>query len=152
MIMKFTVSVVAGLSLMATGLAFAEELSTTDEKMPTEEHHEELFPKPAPNRALAAVPAKPVLTSPEFEAKVEGSTTLKWEGVEGVDGYHLQVATDPAFKWLVKNEMLVKETQASVDSLKANSHYYWRVAAVKRGNMASYSKSAFATQMFSTYK
>lgn len=137
--------------LVGAPLALASDLSTTDEK-PAAAVHEELFPPKLPNVQVTTPPATPVLTSPEFEAKVAGSATLKWEAVAGADGYHLQVATDPAFKWLVKNDTLVTEAQASVGELKANVHYYWRVAAVKRGNEATYTKSAFATQMFSTYK
>ena len=110
-----------------------------------------LFPPKQPNKALSTPPAATTLAEPAFMSKISGSEiTLKWNAVEGVETYHLQVATDPVYKWLVADEKLYKGTSFQVKGLEAGKHYYWRVAAVKPENMNTFMKSEFARSMFET--
>lgn len=110
-----------------------------------------LFPPKKPNKALATPPAATTLSEPAFMAKISGSeVTLKWAPIEGVENYHLQVATDSVYKWLAVDEKLYKGTSYQVKGLEAGKHYFWRVAGVKPGNTASYSKGEFAKSMFET--
>lgn len=110
-----------------------------------------LFPPKKSNKALSTPPAAVTLTEPAFMAKISGGeVTLKWSAVEGVENYHLQVATDPVYKWLAAEEKLYKDTSFQLKGLEAGKHYYWRVAGVKPTNMASFSKGEFTKSMFET--
>ncbi|MEN0060063.1 MAG: fibronectin type III domain-containing protein, partial [Bdellovibrio sp.] len=94
-------------------------------------------------------PAKPELTSPEYFAAIKtDSVTLKWKEAQGAQVYHVQVATDPNFKWLVANEYHHKNTSYEVAGLTAGQFYYWRVAAVQSTNWSTFRKSFFTTSMF----
>lgn len=118
-----------------------------------EEHRDNsaLFPPKEPNKALSTVPAATSLSEPAFMAKVSGSeVTLKWAAVEGVETYHVQVATDPVYKWLTVDEKLYKGTSLQLKDLQPGKHYYWRVAAFKAKNMNSFSKGEFTKSMFET--
>jgi len=110
-----------------------------------------LFPPKQPNKALSAPPAATTLTAPAFMAKVSApEATLTWKEVEGVTAYHVQVATDPVFKWLKFEDKLYKGTSYQVKDLEPGKHYYWRVAAMKPENMPSYSKAEFVKSVFET--
>ena len=83
-----------------------------------EDHHEKLgktmnslFPQKQKDASHSTRPTVVKLTSPKFLAKIAGnSTKLEWTAAEGATAYHVQVATDPNFKWLVANEYWVKGT------------------------------------------
>lgn len=110
-----------------------------------------LFPQPEKDPAKNEVPAKPELVSPAYFASVKADkTALTWKAVAGADVYHVQVATDPNFKWLVANENAVKGTTFEATGLEAGKHYFWRVAAVKSNNWSTFRKSFFAMSMFET--
>jgi hypothetical protein len=110
-----------------------------------------LFPPKETNPAKRAVPAKPELVAPAYFAAIKADkTNLEWKAVEGADQYHVQVATDPNFKWLVANEQAVKATNFEVAGLEAGKHYFWRVSAVKTDNWNTFRKSFFAMSMFET--
>lgn len=110
-----------------------------------------LFPPKAPDKELSTVPQTPELMSPTFmKALSETSVKLEWKAVEGVEVYHVQLATDPNFKWLKTDQNLLKATSLDVTDLEAGKSYYWRVAAVKPENMSTYTKSTFAKSMFKT--
>lgn len=110
-----------------------------------------LFPQPEPKTEKREVPAKPELVAPTYFSSVNGDkVTLQWKAVEGADEYHVQVATDPNFKWLVSNENFAKGTSFEVTGLEAGKHYFWRVAAVKSHNWSTFRKSFFAMSMFET--
>lgn len=124
------------------------------------DHHEKLgktmnslFPQKEKNPSVVGRPSVVKLTSPKFLAKVSGTTTkLVWTAAEGATAYHVQVATDPNFKWLVANEYWVKGTSFEVTQLEADKHYYWRVAAVKGENDSMFTKSLFVDSAFTTQK
>lgn len=107
--------------------------------------------QPEVNAAKATPPAAPKLVSPEALQKIAGTNvTLTWEAVEGADAYHLQVATDPKFKWLVLDEKFFPQTSAQPAGLEVGKNYYWRVAAWKNGQEWGANKSYFSTSSFTT--
>ncbi|MNL55727.1 hypothetical protein D3C87_1791590 [compost metagenome] len=110
-----------------------------------------LFPPKQPDLAKGKAPAKAKLVGPAYFSTVNGdSTQLSWEAVEGADVYHVQVATDANFKWLVAEDFTVKATNFQVSKLEAGKHYFWRVAGVKEDNASTHRKAFFATSMFAT--
>lgn len=110
-----------------------------------------LFPQKEQNAAQTHAPKTVKLTSPAFLAQVNGDTAqLQWTAGENATAYHIQVATDPNFKWLVANEYWVKETSYSVKALTPGQKYFWRVAAVKGENDSMFTKSLFVDSVFST--
>lgn len=124
------------------------------------DHHEKLgktmnslFPQKEQNPAVSVRPSVVKLTSPKFLAKVSGATAkLEWTAANGASAYHVQVATDPNFKWLVANELWVKGTSFEATQLEADKNYYWRVAAVKGENESMFTKSLFVNSAFTTQK
>lgn len=112
-----------------------------------------LFPQKQKDSSHSTSPTVVKLTSPKFLAKVSGtSTKLEWSAAEGATSYHVQVATDPDFKWLVANELSVKGTSFEATQLEADKNYYWRVAAVKGENDSMFTKSLFVNSAFKTQK
>lgn len=110
----------------------------------------EVFKQPVSNLQLSEIPAKTQLLEPAFLAPVTGTeVTLKWKPVENVK-YHLQVATDANFKWLVVNEHLVDYTEYNLKNLQSKQQYFWRVYTFKQGNKLGYSKSLSASSSFET--
>lgn len=110
-----------------------------------------LFPQPKPDAEKRKVPEKPELAGPAIFSKIEGGkVTLQWKAVEGADEYHVQLATDPNFKWLVANEYHVKATSFDAANLEPGKHYFWRVAAVKSTNWSTFRRSFFAGSSFET--
>jgi hypothetical protein len=103
-----------------------------------------------PAKELSTKPDQPSELKPEWYTSVsDASVTLTWKEVPGVTGYHLQVATDPMFKWLVVNENYLAGAQFTVN-VEKGKQYYWRVAGMKKDNEPSYIKSAYARSMFET--
>lgn len=110
-----------------------------------------LFPKKIADPSAREVPAKPELLSPEFNAKLEpANVELKWKEVAGATHYHVQIATDPNFKWLVKNEDAVKATSLKAEGLEAGKSYFWRVLSVNSANVQLFTKSQFSPSAFQT--
>ncbi|MGZ3744739.1 MAG: fibronectin type III domain-containing protein [Pseudobdellovibrionaceae bacterium] len=110
-----------------------------------------LFPPPQNNLSLGERPAKPELMAPSFFQKIEGSkVTLEWKAVPTAESYHVQVATDPNFKWLVKEEQLFKGTTLEVTGLELGKHYFWRVSAMKPENKNGHIQGVFNSSMFAT--
>lgn len=108
-----------------------------------------LFPPQVADQSLSTPPAQAKLTSPAFMAKVTAdSQKLEWSASPTADAYHVQVATDPNFKWLVADDHWVKTTSFDVSGLQKGKHYYWRVASVKSNNDSMSLKSNFVSSMF----
>lgn len=144
--MKILVSVlvfVTALTLSVNALAKMNEHGVIDMNG--------LFPPPKADLSLGERPTKPELSSPAFFQKIgDSKVTLEWKAVANAEVYHVQVATDPSFKWLVKEENLYKGTTLEVTGLEGGKHYYWRVSGVKPGNKAGHIQGAFASSMFAT--
>lgn len=118
---------------------------------PAKPYDLEIVKQPVSDTENATRPAMPVLQSPEVLAKVTGTNvTLKWQEVKGASVYHIQVATDPNFKWLIVDEENFPQTSFQPQGLTAGQNYFWRVAARKPGNWASYTKSFFSSSSFAT--
>jgi len=108
-----------------------------------------LFPEKQQDASKKAVPAKPTLTEPAYKAAITGgAVTLRWNAVDGANAYHVQVATDPAFKWLVSDEWNLTATSFEQKNLQAGQSYFWRVAALRTANESGFMKGWFAHNMF----
>lgn len=137
--------------LLSLQNAFAAD-STNDHNSEKSTHTDwnKVFPQPTPNLSKSTLPASTQLLSPEFHAKVKaGDVTLKWKAVPSVM-YHLQVATDPNFKWLVAEEKLVTFTEYTLKGAKPNQQYFWRVYTQIPDNTPSYTKGAAVKSSFET--
>lgn len=151
--MKFNYAVaIISASVLSFSASFASEAAH-----PTAAAHGpkndpgKLFPQPKMNKTKSTPPGKTELIEPAFMAQVPGSTvTLKWNSVDTAENYHLQVATDPNFKWLKVNENFVKRPSYDLSGLEAGQKYYWRVAAVKNSNDPMYIKGPFEVSSFET--
>ncbi len=109
----------------------------------------DLFAPPKPDLSKSARPGRPDLLEPSYRAQIqEDSTLLKWSDVPTADAYHLQVATDPNFKWLIVNEQSLKATSYEVKGLMKSNHYFWRVAAIKLDNVSNFMKGWFSLSLF----
>ncbi len=111
--------------------------------------HEIGVHQPTPDRMKGLVPAKTRLLSPKALDKISGgSVSLKWEAVPNAEVYHVQVATDPRFKWMVSEKMDVTGESYNVAGLESGKQYFWRVAARRPTNDAGYTKGAFTFSSF----
>lgn len=112
-----------------------------------------LFPQPKPNKSKTTPPPATELMEPAFMAKITGnSVNLKWSSVAGAENYHLQIATDPNFKWLTVDNHFQKTISYDLTNLVPGKTYYWRVAAVRNSNDATYIKGDFVKSMFEVIK
>lgn len=116
-----------------------------------------LFPPKKADKSMTTRPEKPELLEPAAMSEVKGDkVTLKWKEGTGATSFHLQVATDPNFKWIVQERMidekqkLFTETSFELTDLKPDQHYYWRVASLRTSNNAGYVKGEFSKSMFET--
>lgn len=150
--MKIIVSLFAfALTLALTSPVLAEQGHGGGGHGNLAEKMNSLFPEPQAQPAKREVPAKPELSAPAYFSEIKGDkTALSWKAVPGADEYHVQVATDPNFKWLVADVHHYKETSFEATGLEAGKHYFWRVAAVKSNNWSTWRKSFFASSMFMT--
>lgn len=150
--MKIVLSLFAfAMTLALTSPSLAEEAAHGGGHGDLTEKMNALFPQPKAKAESSAVPAKPELSSPAFYAVINGDkANLTWKAVTGADEYHVQVATDPNFKWLVASVEHFKNTEFEVTGLEAGKHYFWRVAAVKSDNWSTFRKGYYASSMFET--
>ena len=108
-----------------------------------------LFPEKQKNTAVSARPKQTQLEEPKFLAKVPtGTVQLKWTETSGATNYHVQVATDPNFKWLLVNDHWIKNTNYDFTAAEPGKRYFWRVASVKNDNISMYTKSLFVSSAF----
>ena len=110
-----------------------------------------LFPQPKLETKLGLTPGKTTLLSPDFMQQVSGAKVeLRWKDVSDAPEYHVQVATDPNFKWLTVDQNNVKENKFEVSGLEAGKTYFWRVASVNTGKVKTHQKSPFVQSSFVT--
>lgn len=163
--MKFLATIFAIIfSLGVNKAAFASDsdavCATTDKCPPAEAHlsttghgdlnkeMNSLFPEKQKNSKMSARPPSVELTGPKFLAKVSGEIKLEWKPTAGADIYHVQVATDPNFKWVVVQDQFVKDTSFNFSKGEPGKKYYWRVAAFNSKNDSMYTKSNFSGSVF----
>ena len=134
----------------------SKECAAADTHASGDAHHDlgkkmnSLFPGKLKNAALATAPAAVELMAPKFLTTVPaGPVKLEWSDSKAPE-YHLQVATDPNFKWLVVNEKSVKGTVFQFANAEAGKKYFWRVAAFNPANDSYFTKSNFTGSVFST--
>lgn len=109
-----------------------------------------LFPEKQKKAELGARPSLAAIIAPSFLAQVgAGNIKLEWKEAIGASDYHVQVATDPNFKWLVADEKFVKNTSFDFKA-EAGQRYFWRVASYKGDNAATFTKSNFVSSAFVT--
>lgn len=153
------------MKILVSVLAIALTFALTSKSLASEEAHGEghggheqlaekmnsLFPPKQADMEAQKIPAKPELSSPAYFTAVKGDTVkLEWKAAQGAQVYHVQVATDANFKWLVAEDQTHKETSFEVTKLEAGKHYFWRVASVRPDNWKTFRKSFFASSMFET--
>ena len=110
-----------------------------------------LFPQKVKDPTQSTRPLQVKLQSPKFLETVTAPTAkLTWEAGEGATSYHVQVATDPNFKWLIANDYWVKTNAFDATKLEAGKRYFWRVASVKEGNISMHTKTLFVSSAFDT--
>jgi len=144
--MKKTLLICAVVITSLSQMAFAEE-----NEAPEKGANMQIFKPAANDMSKSARPAKPELLEPTYRAKIgSDSVTLKWSAVSTASAYHLQVATDPNFKWLVVNEESTKVNSFDVKGLEKGKHYFWRVAALKQDNVTTFTKGWFSLSTFET--
>ncbi len=108
-----------------------------------------LFPEKQKNPAVALPPQQTKLVAPKFLSSVPaGAVKLQWSETSGATDYHVQVATDPNFKWILVNEYFAKGTSLDFATAEAGKRYFWRVAAVKSENISIHTKSLFVSSAF----
>lgn len=139
------------MKILVSVLVFVTALTTAVPALASEVDMNGLFPPPQANLSLGERPDKPELTSPTYFQKIsETKVTLEWKASANAEAYHVQVAKDPNFKWLVKEENLYKGTTLDVGGLEGGKHYFWRVSGMKPGNKAGHIQGGFASSMFET--
>ena len=127
---KTLVVALSFLSLLTFRVAKANESAHEDNH-----HNTNFFPKLQANKEKGTRLPMVELLEPKALSKVSGGqVTLKWKDVPGADSYRVQIATDPNFKWLVKQEDFYKGNSYNLTGLVAGKHYFWRIYAWKTGN------------------
>lgn len=115
------------------------------------EEMNKLFPPHKPDPSKRVPPSTTELLEPAYFAKISGdAVTLKWKAVEGADRYHVQVASDAQFKWIITQDYAVKGTEFSLTGLEKGKQYFWRVLSENSTNEQLFTKSPFKTSMFAT--
>ncbi len=107
-----------------------------------------VFPRPGNDPENSKSPGAIELLEPAFSATVTGPAILKWKEGADAETYHLQVATDPNFKWLVADEHMYKGTTFEIKNLEAGLHYYWRVAGTNQQKWPGSTNGSFSKSMF----
>ena len=144
------------LTLALTFKTIAEEQSHESHKTEHSGGHNELsnrmnslFPEKQKNSAVGVPPKQTKLEEPKFLSKVSaGTVKLQWTETAGATNYHVQVATDPNFKWLLINDHWIKNTSYDFTTAEPGKRYFWRVASVKNDNISMYTKSLFVSSAF----
>lgn len=110
-------------------------------------HHSVGVPQPVADATKTTLPTKVTLTEPKALAVVGSTVDLKWTASTGADVYHVQVAKDPRFKWLVVDNHNVTGESFKTPALEAGP-YFWRVAGRKPSNDSTYTKGYFTNSSF----
>lgn len=108
-----------------------------------------IYNKPNPILEKTIYPSKIEKLNPSFFSKINSNTVkLSWSTSAGSKLYHLQIAEDANFKWLVVDKNMFEGTSFEFTNLKSGSHYYWRVAGISPDNKEGYTKGPFSNSMF----
>ena len=107
-----------------------------------------LYPPKIMDSDKTTRPGRTEIIEPAWFASVTDSVLLKWKAADQADAYLFQVAEDANFKWLVKNEPLLKATEYNMSGLQTGKSYYWQVAGLKTSNDPGSLKGEFSKSMF----
>ena len=144
--MKILVSVLVFVTALTMGVSAVAEMNKEGAI-----DMDGLFPPPKADVSKSDRPEKPELVAPTFFQKIgDSKVKLEWKASANAEAYHVQVATDPNFKWLVKEEEMFNGTSLEVTGLEAGKHYFWRVSGERPGNKESHTHGSFASSMFAT--
>jgi|GEM_PF-5971830 len=106
------------------------------------------IPQPKPILHLGQPPKAPTLVSPAPLSVVSGkSVELQWTPEPEAFTYHVQVAKDPMFKWIIHENHEVKKNRYQVTDLPSGT-IFWRVFSQKPQNQAGLWKSPGAWSSF----
>ncbi|MCI0707642.1 MAG: FG-GAP-like repeat-containing protein [Ignavibacteriae bacterium] len=101
---------------------------------------------------ITVIPNVPMPVSPFVSATdVSLSLTLSWNAVSGASSYSLQVSTDSLFLSTLIDQQGIIDTTFALQSLSADSKYFWRVLATNAGGMSAYSAARSFTTLPSTH-
>lgn len=113
-----------------------------------------VLPQPVQDKSKTDKPSMVKLTSPKFLSTISGTDVkLEWTPSDNVKVYHIQVSKDAGFNnrsLYVLNNNAVVETSFEVKNLEPNTKYFWRVAAYNGELKPGYTKSLFASSVFTT--
>lgn len=86
--------------------------------------------------------SRPELVSPTQNAQVATSgVTLKWLSFTGSTSYHVQVAIDSAFAFVVIDDSTLTGTSKITGILPVRTTYYWRVNATSAAGTSQWSST-----------
>ncbi|MCX7674458.1 MAG: fibronectin type III domain-containing protein [Bdellovibrionaceae bacterium] len=106
------------------------------------------IPQPQSILHLGQAPKAPTLVSPApLSIVASKNVELQWTPEPEAFTYHVQVAKDPMFKWLIHENHEVKENRYSVTDLPRGT-IFWRVFSQKPQNQAGLWKSSAAWSSF----
>ena len=72
----------------------------------------------------------PVLASPENgKSGLGDKVTLKWNAIENVTGYHLQLSNDDSFNNIVADTSGITSNEIALTELDSGKTYYWHLKA-----------------------
>jgi hypothetical protein len=109
------------------------------------------FPPKQADHTKSTRPAKVQGLEPAYMTTVNGSSaSLSWKAADATQVFHIQVAKDPNFKWLITEDQNLKATSFEVTGLEAGHNYWWRVAGRAPDNQALYTKGYFVVSSFKT--
>jgi endo-1,4-beta-xylanase len=92
-------------------------------------------------RKYVASPIPPVILAPQGTAGVQRNPDLFWHSSLLALNYRVQVAANRLFTTFIV-DTTVTDTLFHIDSLSANTTYYWRVSAANDSGASSYSPIA----------
>ena len=91
-------------------------------------------------KTIPLAPTVPVLVEPSDGATGTAvNPTLRWNAVEGVENYHLQISKTPSFSTTVFDDSTLTATSSEAGPLAGNTNYYWRVAAKNEAGKSPFS-------------
>lgn len=137
------------ISLMILTLVLSSLVSASETEGEASHHDwNKVSPQPVADTIQSKAPSPSKILAPNFLEKVKGTeVTLKWEAIEGTE-YHLQVAKDPLFKWLLVNSPNITQTEYNLKDLTAGQQYFWRVYTQKPKNWAGSTKGPAVKSTF----
>ena len=79
------------------------------------------------------------VTCPWRAKNIPVSPTLSWQYAARAARYHLQLAADSLFEFIILQDTTLADTLRRLDSLDYYSIYYWRVRATNVGGISAWS-------------